>query len=63
MLEVETLQAAGREYARLRRLRGLPPVKRALQAVPGEHGPARVRCKGVVYTLVEKGSGRPCPAA
>ena len=60
-LDVVSLNAAGKEYARMRRLRGLPPLKAALRAVPGVHGPVVVVCKGVEYTLYH--GDKPCPAA
>lgn len=61
MLEVDSIQAAGREYTRLRRQRGLPPLKGKLRAICGVHGPVIIRCKGILYTLM-RGTD-PCPAA
>lgn len=61
-LNVVSLKAAGKEYARMRRLRGLPPIKVALKAVAGVHGPVVVECKGVRYTLCYS-NDEPCPAA
>lgn len=61
LIEVESLKAAGRAYTRYARMRGLPPSKEPLQAVPGRTGPVKVLCKGVWYTLCRKGA--PCPAA
>ena len=61
-IQVEALKAAGKEYARMRRLRGLPPIKVALQVVAGVHGPVVVTCKGVKHTLCYS-DGKPCPAA
>lgn len=61
LIEVESLKAAGKAYTRYARMRGLPPSKEPLQAVPGRMGPVRVLCLGVFYTLCRKGT--PVPAA
>lgn len=61
LLEVEDLKAAGPAYTRYARMRGLPPSKAPLKAVPGASGPVQIRCRGEVYTLYR--DGKPCPAA
>ena len=61
LIEVESLKAAGPAYTRYARMRGLPPSKEPLKAVPGRTGPVNVLCGGVEYTLYR--GGKPVPAA
>ncbi len=61
LIQVDRLQAAGREYTRLRRLRGMPPLKKVLRAVAVGNGPVIIRCQGVEYTLME--GNTPCASA
>lgn len=61
LIEVLRLQDAGRVYTRHARMRGIPPSKEPLKAVPGRSGPVKVLCRGAYYTLYR--GGKPCPAA
>lgn len=60
-IRVDRPEAAGAAYARLRRQRGLPPVKKGATLSLEADGPVRVICRGVEYTLMLGGS--PAPAA
>ena len=60
-IAVTRLKAAGPEYTRLRRLRGMPPVKRRLHLLKGRTGPVIVECGGCEYTLYD--GGAPCAAS
>lgn len=59
-LRVKTLSAAGPAYARLRRHKGLEPVKGTASLKPSDEGPVRVICDGATYTLFLNGA--PAPA-
>ena len=61
LIEVEHIKAAGPAYTRYARMRGLPPSKEPLKAVPGRTGPVKILCGGVTYTLYR--GGKPVPAA
>lgn len=61
LITVAELRAAGKEYARLRRVRRLPPIKQALRLVAGRHGPVIVQCNGREYTMMQ--GDNPCPSA
>ena len=61
LIEVSELRAAGPAYTKYARMRGLPPSKEPLKAVPGKTGPVKVLCRGVFYTLYR--NGKPCPAS
>lgn len=60
-IRVDRPEAAGAAYARLRRQRGLPPVKGEASLSRESDGPVRVVCQGIEYTLMLGGS--PAPAA
>ena len=61
MIPIASIRDAGKVYARMRRERGLKPIKETLKAVPGTHGPVQFLASGVVYTLMR--GDKACPAS